>query len=156
MDCSWQLNQMLFSKNGLPFKNRPNLIKSPILVITLHIMTQVWLFPHVNQSQNSYPLTNSLPPPPLIDDTSRKSHSYEIISSFFLNFNSIRFYLLIMFYAIYANKFSLSSTSATKIYINLEIPEVAKIIDKCIFLKFIITRKSNNSIYLLSQKMPFT
>ena len=60
-----------------------------------------------------------------------------------------------MFYAIYANKFSLSSTSAMKIYINLEIPEVAKIIDKCIFLKFIITRKSNNSIYLLSQKMPF-
>ena len=32
---------------------------------------------------------------------------------------------------------SLSSTSATKIYINLEILEVAEIIDKCIFLKFI-------------------
>ena len=42
---------------------------------------------------------------------------------------------------------SLSSTNATKytyiyIYINLEFLEVAKIIDKCIFLKFIIT-KSN-------------
>ena len=49
--------------------------------------------------------------------------------------------LLIMFYAIYDDKFSLSSTNATKIYINLEIFEVAEIIDKCIFLKFIITKK---------------
>ena len=30
------------------------------------------------QSKNSYPLTNSLLPPPRIDDTSRKSHSHEI------------------------------------------------------------------------------
>ena len=35
---------------------------------------------------------------------------------------------------------SLSLTNATKIYINLEIPEVAEIIDKCIFLNFIITK----------------
>ena len=62
------------------------------------------------------------------------------MSSFFPNFNSIRFSLLIMFYAIYTNKFSLPSTSAMKIYINLEIPEVAEIIE-CIFLKFIITKK---------------
>ena len=46
-----------------------------------------------------------------------------------------------MFYAIYASKFSLSSTNATKIYINLEISKVAEIIDKRIFLKFIITKK---------------
>ena len=45
-----------------------------------------------------------------------------------------------MFYAVYEGKFSLSLTSATKIYINLEIFEVAEIIDKCIFLKFIITK----------------
>ena len=78
-----------------------------------------------------------------IYDTSRKSHSHEIMSSFFPNFNLIHFCLLIMFYAIYADKFSLSLTNATKIYINLEIPKVVKIIDKCIFLKFIITNKSN-------------
>jgi len=77
------------------------------------------------------------------------------MSSFFPNFNSIRFCLLIMFHAIYAGKFSLSSTNATKIYINLEIPKVAKIIDKCIFLKFIITKKSNKE-HILSHKMPFT
>ena len=47
-------------------------------VLTLHIMTQVWAFPRVNQSKNSYPLTNYLLPPPRIDDTSRKSHSHEI------------------------------------------------------------------------------
>ena len=38
---------------------------------------------------------------------------------------------------------SLSSISATKVYINLEIPQVVEMIDKCIFLKFIITKKSN-------------
>ena len=38
---------------------------------------------------------------------------------------------------------SMSSTNATKIFINLEIPEVDEIIDKCIFLKFIITKTSN-------------
>ena len=43
-----------------------------------------------------------------------------------------------MFYAIYDGKFSLSLTNAAKIYINLEIPEVAEIIDKCIFLNFIM------------------
>jgi len=48
-----------------------------------------------------------------------------------------------MFYAIYADKLFLSSTSATKININLKIPEIAEIIDKRIFLKFIITKKSN-------------
>ena len=48
---------------------------------------------------------------------------------------------------------SLSSTSATKIYINLEIPQVVEIIDKCIFLKFIITKKSNK-YNILSHKMP--
>ena len=75
----------------------------------------------------------------------------------FLNFNLIHFGLLIMVYAIYASKFSLSSTSAMKIYINLEILEVAKIIDKCIFLKFIIKKKSLiNGIYLLSHKISFT
>ena len=61
---------------------------------------------------------------------------------FFLNFNLIRFCLLIMFNAIHASKLSLSSTIATKIYINHEIPEIAEIIDKCIFLKFIITKKA--------------
>ena len=48
---------------------------------------------------------------------------------------------------------SLSSTSATKIHINLEIPQVVEIIDKCIFLKFIITKKSNK-YNILSHKMP--
>ena len=47
-------------------------------VLTLHIMTQVWPFPRVNQSKNSYALTNSLLPPPRINDTSRKSRSHEI------------------------------------------------------------------------------
>ena len=47
-------------------------------VLTVHIITQVWPFPRVNQSKNSYPLTNSLLPPPRIDDTSRKSHSHEV------------------------------------------------------------------------------
>ena len=61
---------------------------------------------------------------------------------FFLNFNSIHFCLLIMFYAIYVGKFSLSSTNATKIYINLEIPEVDEIIDRYIFLKLLITKKN--------------
>ena len=115
-------------------------------------MIQVWPFSHVNQSQNSYSLTNSLPPPLHIDNTSRKSHFQEIMSSFFPNFNSIHFCLLIMFYAIYAGKFSLSSTNATKIYINLKIPEVAEIIDKCIFLKLLITKKIMiNIIYYLTK-----
>ena len=57
-----------------------------------------------------------------------------------------------MFYTIYSRKFSLSSISTTKIYINLEIPKVAEIIDKCIFLKFIITKKSLiNYIYYLTK-----
>ena len=55
-----------------------------------------------------------------------------------------------MVYAIYASKFSLSSTSAMKIYINLEILEVAKIIDKCIFLKFIIKKKKSNKWHILT------
>ena len=38
-----------------------------------------------------------------------------------------------MSYAIYVGKLSLSSTNVTKIYINLEIPKVAEIIDICIF-----------------------
>ena len=46
-----------------------------------------------------------------------------------------------MFYAIYSDKFFLSSIGATNIYINLEILEVAEIIENCIFLKFIITKK---------------
>ena len=45
-----------------------------------------------------------------------------------------------MFYAIYVSKFSLSSTSAIKIFLNLKIPKVAEIIDKCIFLKLLITK----------------
>ena len=74
-----------------------------------------------------------------INDTSRKFHSHEIMSSFF----QYAFFLLLLliFYAIYDGKFFLSSTNATKIYINLEIPKVAEIIDKCIFLKFIISKK---------------
>ena len=59
-----------------------------------------------------------------------------------------------MFYAIYAGKFSLSSISATNIYIYiyLEILEVAEIINKCIFLKVIIKKKSLiNSIYYLTK-----
>ena len=48
-----------------------------------------------------------------------------------------------MFYVVYEGKFSLSLTSATKIYINLKILEVVEIIDMCIFLKFIITKKPN-------------
>ena len=50
---------------------------------------------------------------------------------------------------------SLSSTSATNIYIyiNLEFLEVAKIIDKCIFLKFIITKSLINSIYYLTNSI---
>ena len=51
-----------------------------------------------------------------------------------------------MFYAIYAGKFSLSSTNVTKTYINLEIPEVAEIINNCIFLKLLI-----NSVYYLTK-----
>nr|XP_023914269.1 uncharacterized protein LOC112025810 [Quercus suber] len=35
-----------------------------------------------------------------------------------------------MYSAIFVGKFSLSSTSATKVYLNLEIPEVAEIIDR--------------------------
>ena len=47
---------------------------------------------------------------------------------------------------------SLSSTSVTKIYINLETPEVVEIINKCIFLKFIIIESLINSIfYTISQ-----
>ena len=49
---------------------------------------------------------------------------------------------------------SLSSTSATNIYINLEIPKVAEIIHKCIFLQFIITKKKKsliNNIYYLTK-----
>ena len=67
---------MLFSTKWATFKNKPNL------------MTQVWPFLHVDQSQNSYPLINSLPPLPRANDTSRKSHAHESMSSFFLNFNS--------------------------------------------------------------------
>ena len=46
---------------------------------------------------------------------------------------------------------SLSSTNATKIYINLEILEVVEIIDKSIFLKFIITKSLINNIYYLTK-----
>ena len=46
-------------------------------------------------------------------------------------FNTIWF--IIMYSAIPTGKFSLSSSSATKVYLNLEIPEVAEIIDRCIF-----------------------
>ena len=46
---------------------------------------------------------------------------------------------------------SLSSTDATKIYINLETLEVFEIIDKCIFLKFIITKSLINSKYYLTK-----
>ena len=120
-------------------------------VLTLHIMTQIWPFSRVNQSKNSYPLTNSLLPPPRIDDTSRNSHSHEIMSPFFPNFNSICFCLLILFYAIYADKFSIIDQCNKNIYINLEISEVAEIIDKCIFLKFIITKSLINSIYYLTK-----
>ena len=107
-------------------------MKSISLVISLHFMTQS--FTRVNQSQNSYLFINSLPPLPRIDDTSRKFHSHEII---------------------YAGKFSLSSTSATKIYIDFEIFKVVEIIHKCIFL----SHKSQISIYklhILSHKLSFT
>ena len=53
-------------------------MKNSVPDFTLHIMTQVWPFPRVNQSKNSYPLTNSFLPLACIDDTSRKSHSHEI------------------------------------------------------------------------------
>ena len=96
-------------------------MKSPSSDITLHIMTQVQIFLHVDQSQNSYSLTNSLPPLPSVNDTSRKSHAHESMSMQFMQANS------------------LSSTSATKIYINLEILEVNEIIDRCILLKLLIT-----------------
>ena len=72
--------------------------------------------PCVNQSKNFDPLTNSLLPPPRIDDTSRKSYSHEIMSPFFPNFNSICFYLLIMFYAIYADKFFVIDQCNKNIY----------------------------------------
>ena len=98
------------------FKVRPNFMKNSSPVITLHIMTQVWPFPCVNQSKNSYPLTNSILPPPRIDDISRKSHSHEIMSPFFPNFNSICFCLLIMFYAIYVDKFSVIDQCNKNIY----------------------------------------
>ena len=64
-------------------------MKSPSLVITLHIMTQVQSFLHVDQSQNSYSLTNSLPPLPHVNDTSRKSHVHESMSIQFLQANSL-------------------------------------------------------------------
>ena len=57
-------------------------MKNSSTVITLYVMTKVWPFPHANQSKNSYPLTNSLLPPPRIDDTSRKSYSHEISPHF--------------------------------------------------------------------------
>ena len=64
-------------------------MKSPSLVITLHIMTQVQSFLHVDQSQNSYSLTNSLPPLPHVNDTSRKSHIHESMSIQFMQANSL-------------------------------------------------------------------
>ena len=42
-------------------------MKSPSPIITLHIMTQV------DQIQNFCPLTDSFPPLPCANDTSRKS-----------------------------------------------------------------------------------
>ena len=60
-------------------------MKSPSPVIILHILTQAWSFLYVGQSQNSYPLINSLPPLPSVNDTSRTSHAHESTSSFFLN-----------------------------------------------------------------------
>ena len=68
-------------------------------------------------------------------------------------FNTILF--IIMYSAIFAGKCSLSSTSATKVYLYLDIFEVAKIIDKCIFLKLLITKK-NDKYHFLSHKIPFT
>ena len=50
---------------------------------------------------------------------------------------------------------SLSSTSATKIYINLEIPQVVEIIDKCIFLKFMIKKKKSNKWHILTISQNF-
>ena len=46
---------------------------------------------------------------------------------------------------------SLSSTNATKIYINLEILEVVEIIDKSIFLKFMIIKSLINNIYYITK-----
>ena len=63
-------------------------------------------------------------------------------------FNTIL--VIIRYSTIFASKFSLSSTSATKVYLNLEIPKVTETIDKCIFLKLLITKKKLiNSIYYL-------
>ena len=48
----------------------------------------------------------------------------------------------------------MSSIGATNIYINLEILEVAEIIENCIFIKFIITKKKKNlinNIYYLTK-----
>ena len=64
-------------------------MKSPSSDITLHIMTQVQIFLHVDQSQNSYSLTNSLPPLPHVNDTSRKSHIHESMSIQFMQANSL-------------------------------------------------------------------
>ena len=64
-------------------------MKSPSSDITLHIMTQVQIFLHVDQSQNSYSLTNSLPPLPSVNDTSRKSHAHESMSMQFMQVNSL-------------------------------------------------------------------
>ena len=103
-------------------------MKSISLVISLHFMTQS--FTRVNQSQNSYLFINSLPPLPRIDDTSRKFHSHEII---------------------YAGKFSLSSTSATKIYIDFEI---FKWNNSQVHIS--ISQVTSAYFYLTSHKFPFT
>ena len=61
----------------------------------------------------------------------------------FSQFQFNKILVIIMYSAIFVGKFSLSSTSATKVYLYLDIFEVAKIIDKCIFLKLLITKKND-------------
>ena len=102
-------------------KNRPNLMKSKNIVIILHFMTQ--FFPRVNQSQNSYLFTNSLPPP----------HIQMILVENFILMKS------------FMQVNSLCHRLVQQKYKNFEIFEVVEIIHKCRFL----SHKSQISIYKL-------
>jgi len=69
-------------------------------------------------------------------------------------FNTIL--VIIMYSAIFAGKSSLSSTSATKVYLNLEILEIAEIIDRVHIFKIINNKKKYDKQHFLSHKIPFT